>query len=102
MSGGGFQVVMSDLENMAGVFHRESGTFQAIMPNSGPACPDAGGGDIDTALHAAAQLLGVLHQQMAAVISEHGDKLQKAHDNYAHTDASLAQLASSLTLSTPV
>jgi uncharacterized protein DUF6317 len=96
VSGSGFQVVMSDLQNMAGVFHRESGTFEAIMPGSGPACPDAGGGDVNTALHAAAELLGVLHEQMAAVIGQHGDKLQTAHDNYDHTETSLTKLASSL------
>jgi hypothetical protein len=96
MSGSGFEVVMSDLENMAGVFHRESGTFEAIMPNNGPSCPDGGSGEINAAMHAAAQLLGVLHQQMAAVIGEHGDKLQKAHDNYEQTEAGLTKLASTL------
>jgi Family of unknown function (DUF6317) len=76
VSGTGFQVVMSDLENMAGVFQRESATFEAIMPDNGPACPDGGSGDINAALHAAAQLLGVLHQQMAAVIDQHAAKLR--------------------------
>jgi hypothetical protein len=43
MSGGGFQVVLSDLAGMARVFRDESGAFEAIMPADGPSCPDAGG-----------------------------------------------------------
>jgi hypothetical protein len=98
VSGGGFQVVLSDLESMAGVFRRESAAFEAIMPPSGPACPDAGGGGIDAAMHAAVSLLGVLHQQMAGVIGEHASKLQAAHDNYEKTETSLAQLGAALTI----
>lgn len=98
MSGGGFQVVLSDLGSMAGVFRRESAAFEAIMPPGGPACPDAGGGDIDAAMHAAVSLLGVLHQQMAAVIGQHAGKLQAAHDTYEKTETSLARVAAALTV----
>ena len=98
MSGDGFQVVLSDLESMAGVFGRESAAFEGIMPPGGPPCPDAGGGGIDAAMDAAVSLLGVLHHQMAAVIGEHASKLQAAHDNYEKTETSLARLAAGLAL----
>jgi hypothetical protein len=93
VSGAGFQVVLSHLESMAGVFRRESAMFEAIMPTGGPACPDAGSGDIDAAMGAAVSLLGVLHQQLAGVIGEHASKLQAAHDNYE------TSLAADLTIS---
>jgi hypothetical protein len=95
---GGFQVVLSDLESMAGVFRRESAAFEAIMPAGGPPCPDAGGSDVDAAMRAAVQLLGVLHQQLAGVIGEHASKLQAAHDNYERTETSLARLAAELAI----
>jgi hypothetical protein len=99
VSGGGFQVVLSDLESMAGTFRRESGGFEAIMPADGPPCPDGGGADIDAAMHASLLLLGVLHQRLAAVIGEHGRKLQAAHDNYEKTETSLTQMAAALIIS---
>lgn len=89
-------MVLSDLESMAGVFRRESAAFEAIMPAGGPPSPDAGGGDIDSAMHAAVSLLDVLYQQMAAVIGDHATKLQAAHDNYEKTETSLAHLAGKL------
>lgn len=36
MSGGGFQVVLSDLVGMARVFRDGSAVFEAIMPADGP------------------------------------------------------------------
>jgi hypothetical protein len=76
VSGGGFQVVLSELADTATVFDRQSDTFEAIMPNGGPAVP----------------LLGALHQQMSAVIANHGAKLSAAHDNYEHTEETLTEL----------
>jgi len=104
MSGGGFvsgrfQVVLSDLESMAGAFRRESRTIEAIMPDNGPPCPYGGGADIDAAMHAALLLLGVLHQRLAAVIGVHGRNLQAAHDNYEKTETSLTQMAAELIIS---
>lgn len=91
MSAAGFQVFLSDLQKASGVFHSESGTFEAIMPDSGPACPDGGSGDIDQAMKAAMNLLGLLHSQMATVIGQHSVKLQDAHDNYERVDSGVAQ-----------
>jgi hypothetical protein len=94
----GFQVVMSDLHEASVTFTQESQTFKTIMPNGGPPCPDGGSGQFDSALHASVRLLSALHLQMSAVISEHASKLQAAHNNYDHTEMSLAQLAHNVTL----
>jgi Family of unknown function (DUF6317) len=102
VSAPGFQVVLSDLDGMARCFRREAGAFEAIMPTDGPPCPDAGGADVDAAMRAATQLLGLLHRQLAAVIGEHGRKLQAAHDNYERTETSLTRLAADLTTGNPV
>lgn len=99
VDGGGFQVVLSDLESMAGVFQRESSSFEAIMPADGPPCPAGGGADVDAAMHAAMLLLGLLHQRLAARIGEHGRNLQASHDNYEKTETSLAQMAAELIIS---
>lgn len=97
MSGSGYQVVLSDLQNMAGVFQRQSLVFEDIMPGGGPPCPNGGAGDINPAMDAAVQLLGLLHQQMAGVIGQHASKLQAAHDHYENTDTSLAKLVTAVT-----
>jgi hypothetical protein len=93
----GYQVVMSDLASMASAFKRESTAFDAIMPVDGPPCPDGGDGDINQAMRGAVQMLGVLHKQMAEVISQHGTRLQTAHDNYEHTETGLTKLSTLIT-----
>jgi hypothetical protein len=99
VSGRGFQVVLSDLQSLAAVFRHESAALEGIMPGDGPPCPDAGGADVDAAMRATVQLLGLLHQQLAVVIGEHGRKLQAAYDNYEHTETSLARMADQLRIS---
>jgi Family of unknown function (DUF6317) len=94
----GFQVVMSDLHEASVTFGQEAQTFKTIMPNGGPVCPDGGSGQFDSTLHDAVQLLSLLHLQMTAVIDKHSEKLQAAHDNYDHTETSLAGLARDITL----
>ena len=46
----GFQVIMTDLQQAAGVFRTEAGTFAAIMPATGPVSVDGGGAEINDAL----------------------------------------------------
>jgi hypothetical protein len=50
MPGGGFAVVMSDLQTAASAFDAEAKKLRGLIPAGGPACPDAGGGDIDARL----------------------------------------------------
>ena len=102
VSGGGFRVVLSDLQSLARVFERESAGLAEIMPDDGPPCPDAGGGDVDAAMRATVQFVGLLHQQLAVLIGEHGRKLRAAHDNYERTEASVARMADQLSVSGPI
>ena len=94
--GDGFQVVMSDLLDASTTFGTEAATYKAIMPDSGPACPDGGDGAFDQSLQVVAQLIGALHLQAAGVMENDSAKLKKAHDNYAHTEESLAQLCNQI------
>lgn len=89
----GFQVVMSDLLAASATFHTESATLEAIMPDSGPACPDGGSGAINQNLSVVVQMIGTLHHQAAAVIDSDSQKLKAAHDKYASTEESLTDLA---------
>lgn len=93
LSGGGFQVVMSDLQDAAGTFHTEAATFQAIMPKSPSGLPDGGSGAFNESLSAVMQLTCLAHLQVGADIDDNGTKLQAAHDRYQHTEESLTALA---------
>ncbi len=93
---GGFQVVMSDLLAASATFHTESATLEAIMPDSGPACPDGGSAAIDQNLQVVAQMIGTLHHQAAAVIESDSEKLKTAHDRYAKAEDNLTQLSSQI------
>ncbi|HEX4657912.1 MAG TPA: DUF6317 family protein [Streptosporangiaceae bacterium] len=94
--GDGFQVVMSDLLDASTTFGTEAATYKAIMPDNGPACPDGGDGAFDQSLQVVVQLIGALHLQAAGVMENDSAKLKKAHDNYAHTEESLAQLCNQI------
>ncbi len=94
--GDGFQVVMSDLLDASSTFGTESGTYKAIMPAGGPACPDGGDGAFDQSLQSVVQMIGALHLQAAGVIEVDAAKLRTAHDNYAHTEESLTQLCNQI------
>lgn len=96
MSGGGFSVVMSDLSSAASTFGAEATTLHGLIPAEGPACPDGGDGTIDGAMHAVVSKIGSLNQSLAAAMAAHGQKLARAHANYAHTELSLTQLSHDL------
>jgi Family of unknown function (DUF6317) len=94
--GDGFQVVMSDLLNASTTFGTEAATYKAIMPTNGPACPDGGDGAFDQSLQVVVQMISALHLQAAGVMEVDSAKLRQAHDNYAHTEESLAQLCNQI------
>lgn len=94
---GGFKVVLSDLQAASGVFTSESRTLAAVMPMNGPATPDGGSGEINGALQTITEAIGGLNTQLSAVIAQHGQKLQTAHDNYAKVDTGLSELCQELT-----
>ena len=90
--GDGFQVVLSDLLDASATFGTEAGTYKAIIPADGPACPDGGSDAFNQSLQAAVQMIGALHLQAAGVIETDSTKLRQAHDNYVNTEESLTQL----------
>lgn len=97
MSGGSFQVVLSDLQSMAGTFTNEAGTFQGIMPQQPSGLPDGGSGAFNESLSATVGLACLAHLQIGADIGDNGSKLQTAHDHYQQNEVSLTQLAQQLT-----
>lgn len=94
----GFAVVLSQLASAAQTFRTEAGTFSAIMPgSSGPPVPDGGSAAFNGMCQAVVDAIWTLHLLIGADIEEHGTKLQKAHDNYQHTEESLTTMAGQLT-----
>ena len=93
MSGGSFQVVMSDLQSAASTFHSEAATFQAIMPDACTSLPDGGSAAFNESLSAVVETITLTHLQIGADIDDNGTKLQTAHDRYQHTEESLTTLA---------
>ncbi len=97
MSGGSFQVVLSDLQSMAGTFSTEAGTFQAIMPQEPSGLPDGGSGAFNESLSATVGLACLAHLQIGTDIGDNGSKLQTAHDHYQQNEVSLTQLSEQVT-----
>jgi Family of unknown function (DUF6317) len=93
---GGFQVAMQDLLNLSRTFNSESGTCRAIMPDEGPACPDAGDGAVNGMMQAVTEAVGLAHVQLASVMALHASKLHAAHDRYQDAEMSNVQLASKI------
>jgi hypothetical protein len=89
---GGFEVVMSDLQDAAATFRSEGQTFEAIMPMACPALPDGGSAGFNGSLNALVEAVTLLHLQVGGDIEDNGSKLQTAHDNYQHTEESLTAL----------
>jgi hypothetical protein len=87
---------MSDLQTAASTFDAEARKLRGLIPAGGPACPDAGSGDIDAAVHAVLSGIGALNESLAAAMAAHGQKLAQAHANYARTEVSLTQLSQDL------
>lgn len=94
---GSFQVVLSDLQGMAGTFTNEAGTFQGIMPESPSGLPDSGSAAFNESLSATVGLACLAHLQIGSDIGDNGTKLQTAHDQYQHNEVSLSQLAQQVT-----
>jgi Family of unknown function (DUF6317) len=90
---GGFQVVMSDLQDAAATFHSEAKTFLAIMPDDCPVLPDGGSAAFNKSLSAVVEAACLLHLQIGGDMDSTGSKLQTAHDRYQHTEESLTTLA---------
>lgn len=96
MSGGGFSVVLSDLDAAASAFTSQSKTLAGLVPAGGPSVPDGGSGAIDGAMHSVVSKIGQLNQALSQAMAAHGKKLSQAHDNYVVTEGSLTQLSQEL------
>jgi hypothetical protein len=82
---------MTDLLQAAGVFRSEGQTFEAIMPDGGPAAVDGGGGDVNGALAEVLGALGGLHTQLAGIIGQHADKLETAYRTYRSAEDAIVK-----------
>jgi hypothetical protein len=92
----GFQVIMTDLQQAAGVFRTEAGTFAAIMPATGPVSVDGGGAEINDALSLVLAAIGGLHTQLAAVIGGHADKLETAYGTYRDAEDAIIEMSEAI------
>ena len=93
----GFQVTMTGLQQAAGVFRAEAGTFAAIMPSGGPASVDGGSAEINDALSLVLPPLGGLHTQLAAVIGGHAGKLEAAYGTYRDAEDANVTMSQAIT-----
>ena len=78
-----FEVVLADLQSMAGPFHTEADGYRALVPGITPTAVDAGDSGLNSVMASVFTSLASLHELMAESIAQHGDQLTKAHDAYA-------------------
>ena len=93
----GFQVTMTDLQQAAGAFRAEAGTFAAIMPSGGPASVDGGSAELNDALGLVLGAVGGLHTQLAGVIDQHGGKLEAAYGMYRDAEDAIVKMSEAIT-----
>ena len=94
----GFQVTMTDLQQAAGAFRAEAGTFAAIMPSGGPASVDGGSAELNDALSLLLEAFGGLHTQLAGVIGGHAGKLEAACGTYRDAEEANVKMSEAITM----
>lgn len=82
----GYQAVLADLQEMASTFTREADDYRQLEPRVSPPPASSGDGRLDATIHAVMATLGSLHDRMATMIEDHGNKLREAHDTYQRRD----------------
>jgi hypothetical protein len=87
----GFGVTMADLPQAADTFRAEGQTFEAIMPDSGPATVDGGSSEFDGALSEVLGAIGGLHTQLGGIIGQHADKLQATYREYRDAEDAIVR-----------
>jgi len=91
------KAILADLSNLADTFHAESVTFDQIMGGSaGPVAADSGDSSLNATLQLVLDEMVALHQNIAAWMSDHGDKLQQARDNYRQVEVDMRELFDNL------
>jgi uncharacterized protein YukE len=92
----GYQVVMSELLNMAQTFGQESRTLSGAQNAAGVSVPDGGDGTVNSALSSAVKAAGLTMGQLAAVVESHSQKLSSAYKQYRNAEQSSSQLCQEL------
>lgn len=88
---------MTDLLSMARTFDTESRSITAT-DNAGPqSVPNGGNATVTSALNGALQAAELTTKQFAAVVANHGSKLNGAYKTYRDTEESNTQLCQQLT-----
>jgi hypothetical protein len=84
----GFQVILTDLQDASDAFTTGGKAYHDIMPDQGPTRADTGEASVNSLLDIVLTEIGYLHSAVASTMQDHGDKLKKAHDNYASVEVS--------------
>jgi uncharacterized protein YukE len=92
----GFQVILSDLDDMAGTFTSEVGTYQAISAKLNPPVADSGDGSLNETMQSVLNLLSYLQGKMAESIDEHATNLRSARDAYQKNETDIHGLYNDL------
>jgi hypothetical protein len=91
------KAILADLSNLADTFHKESVTFDQIMGGCvSPASADSGDSSLNDTIQLVLDEIVALHENIAAWMSDHGDKLQQAHDNYQQVEVNMRELFDNL------
>lgn len=93
----GFQATLSDLRAAARAFSDRGGAFRTSMPANGPAPVNGGDWVINDALSVALESVGLLHTQLAGVISDDAANLEATCREYQYAEDENTRLASGVT-----
>jgi hypothetical protein len=96
MMGAGYQVVLSDLQDMARSFTAESAEFGKLRPRMAPAPVDAGEITVNAGIGAVLNLFAALNASISDAMAEHGKAVQDCHDDYKQDDSDVAGLFNKL------
>jgi hypothetical protein len=90
--GAGYEVILSDLQDMARSFTAESTEFGGLRPRMAPAPIDAGEVTINAGIAAVLNLFASLNAGISDALAEHGKAVQDCHDDYQRDDSDVAGL----------
>jgi hypothetical protein len=93
---GGFKVVLSDLDGMAGDFTNAVASYQSISAKLNPPVADSGDNSLNETMKSMLTLLSYLQGKMAESIDEHATNLRSARDAYQKTETDVHGLYNDL------
>jgi hypothetical protein len=90
--GAGYQVILSDIGQLATAFTSESANLKTLAPTLAP--PPVGTGDagLDGTLRFLLDTFGVYCTAITGKLSDHASKLTTCHNNYKQNDADVVEL----------